>query len=359
MFDFGVGRVDSEGGEGVGAALLADEHGVALGVVTGSYCFGSDVDEAAVGILGAVCGDAFRDDCGACIFSDVDHFGSGIGLHGSCCEGHGVELADRVVALEDAAGVFPGNGGSGFDLGPGDLGVISEAFAPFCDEVIDAALSCFGVARIPVLDGGVADLRFFVGDEFDDRCVELIGGEGGCGASFEVADRGALFGDDEGAFKLAALLIVHAEVGGELHRAADAFGDKDEGAIGEDGGVERGEEVIGHGNDAAEILLDQFGKALDGFGDGAEDHACLFQLFLECGSDGDGVKDEVDGYIGKSLLLIEGDTEFFEGGQDGGIGLIEAGELRFFGGGGVVGDGLVVDGRVVDAGPRGLLRFFP
>ena len=51
----------------------------------------------------------------------MDHLGASVGLLHVVGDGDGIEFADRVVALQDAARVFPGDGRSGFDLGPGNL----------------------------------------------------------------------------------------------------------------------------------------------------------------------------------------------------------------------------------------------
>ena len=76
-------------------------------------------------------------------------------------------------------------------------------------------------------------LRVVEGDQFDDGGVELVVVAHGGGAAFEVADVRAFVGDDQGALKLAGVFGVDAEVGGQLHRAADALGDVAEGAIAE------------------------------------------------------------------------------------------------------------------------------
>src|SRR5690606_24819514 len=108
--------------------------------------------------------DALRDDRRASALAEVDHLGPRVGLLAVVGERHRVELADRVVALEDAARVLPGDGGARLHLRPADLRARSLAEAALGDEVVDAAAALF-VARIPVLHGGVFDLGVLVGDE--------------------------------------------------------------------------------------------------------------------------------------------------------------------------------------------------
>ena len=117
---------------------------------------------------------------------DVDHLGAGVGLLAVGGERHRVELADRVVALEDDARVLPGDGRAGLDLGPGDLGVGAGALAALGDEVVDAARA-LRVARVPVLHGGVLDLGVVEGDQLDHRGVQLVLVAHRGGAALEVA----------------------------------------------------------------------------------------------------------------------------------------------------------------------------
>ena len=90
----------------------------------------------------------------------------------------------------------------------------------------DAATA--GVARVPVLDGRILDLRVVERDELDHRRVQLVLVAHRRGAAFEIAHIGALVGDDESAFELAGVALVDAEIGGQLHRAAHAWRHIDE-----------------------------------------------------------------------------------------------------------------------------------
>ena len=126
------------------------------------------------------------------------------------------------------------------------LELLAAAVAPLGDEIVDAALAVL-VARVPVLHGRVLDLGVVERDQLDHGGVQLVLVAHRRGAAFEVAHIGALVGDDERALELAGLLLVDAEVGGKLHRAAHALGHIDERAVGIDRRVERGEEVVGDG----------------------------------------------------------------------------------------------------------------
>ena len=350
MFDLGGGVFHLDVWKGVGAALVADEHGVALGVVAGAGRTLVDAHLAAIGVLAALGRDSLGDDGAAGVLAQVDHLGAGVGLLALGGEGHGVEFADGIVALQDAAGVLPGDGRAGFDLGPGDLGVDAPAGAALGDEVVDAAPS-FVVARIPVLHGGVFDLGVVEGDQFDHGGVELVLVADGRGAAFQVGHVCPFFGDDQGALELSCVGRVDAEVGAQLHGTAHALGDVHEGAVAEDRGVEGGEEVVVVRDDRAQVFPDQIGVVMHGFGEGAEDDAQFGEFVLEGGGHGDRVEDRVNGHAGQQLLLGERDAEFLVGAQQFGVDLVQALRSFFLLGRRVVDDVLVVDVRVVNLRP--------
>ena len=259
-------------------------------------------------------------------------------------------------------GIFPGDGGAGFDLRPGNFGVLAAAFAALGDEIVDSALAVL-IAGIPVLHGGIFDLRVIESDQLDNRGVQLVFVANRRGAAFEIAHVGAFFGDDQSALELARFRGIDAEVGGKLHRAADAFGHVDERAVGEDGGVESGEEIVGVGNHRAEIFLHEVGMLLHRFGEGAENHARFGELRFEGGGDGDAVENRVDGDAREHFLLFERNAELLVGAANFGIEFVEILQVRFLLGRGIIDDVLIVDRRILDVRPLrlglGLLRATP
>src|ERR1700690_4417139 len=119
---------------------------------------GKHLDQATISVGAAAGGNALGDDRGARVLADVDHLGAGVGLLHIAGHGDRIELAHRVVAAQDATGIFPGDRGAGFHLGPGNVRVVAAAFAALGDEVVDAAAPVL-VAGIPVLHGGILDGR--------------------------------------------------------------------------------------------------------------------------------------------------------------------------------------------------------
>jgi len=107
------------------------------------------------------------------------------------------------------------------------------------------------------LDGGVAAPAAFFHNDFHHCGVEGVGFVDGGGAAFHVVDVGVFVHDDEGAFKLAHVFRVDAEVRLEGDFHVDAFGDVDEGSAGPHCGVEGGEFVVPGWDDGAEVFLDQ------------------------------------------------------------------------------------------------------
>src|SRR5207245_3229328 len=107
-----------------------------------------DLHHPAVGVLAVPGRDPLGDDRAAGVLADVDHLGAGVGLLAVVGDSHRVELADRVVPLQDAGRILPGDRRPGLALRPGDLRALPETLAALGDEIEDAALP-FLVARIP------------------------------------------------------------------------------------------------------------------------------------------------------------------------------------------------------------------
>src|SRR5690606_6415929 len=160
-------------GEGVGTALFADQQAVALGVVARAVGIAVDLDQAAVGVLATAGADALGHDLGLGALADVDHLGAGVGLLAVVGQCHRVELAGRVGADQHAGGVLPGDRRAGLDLGPDHLAARTTAFGALGHEVVDATDAVL-VAGVPVLHGGVLDLRVVQGHQLDHRRVQLV-----------------------------------------------------------------------------------------------------------------------------------------------------------------------------------------
>ena len=159
-------------------------------------------------------------------------------------------------------------------------------------------------------------------------------------------------------------LLVDAEVGGELHRAAHALRHVHERAVGEHRRVERGVEVVALRHHRAQVLLHQLGMLAHRLRDGAEDDAGLGQLRLEGGDDGDAVEHGIDRHpgavdAGQHLALLERDAELLVGAQQLRVDLVEAlGPLGRLGRGVVI-EVLEVDPGILDVGPRRLRHAEP
>ena len=265
--------------------------------------FFPDPHEAAVRVLALAGRDPLRDDGAPRVLPEVEHLGPGVGLLVIVGDGDGVELADRVVALQDAARVLPGDGRAGLHLRPGDLGV-GGRLAALGHEVVDAALAVL-VAGIPVLHRRVLDGRVVERHQLDHRRVELVLVAHRGRAPFEVAHRGALVGHQQRPLELPGLRRVDAEVGRQLHRTAHALGDVGERAVREDRRVERGVEVVGGRHHRAEVLADQLRMLPHRLGERAEDDPELGQLVLEGRGHRHGVEHRVDRHPGHHLLLLQ------------------------------------------------------
>ena len=187
--------------------------------------------------------------------------------------------------------------------------------------------------------------------QFNHRRMQLVFVAHGCGAAFEVADMTAFLGNDQRAFELSGIGGVDAEVGRQLHRTADAFGDVDEGAIGKNGRVECCKEVVRCRHHRAQVLPNQFRVFLDRFRHRAEDHPGCCELVLEGRGDRDAVEYCVNSHASESFLLIERNTQFLVGLQQFRIHFIQAFGAFLDLGCGVIADALVIDRLVIDIGP--------
>ena len=196
----------------------------------------------------------------------MNHLGSGIGLLPVIGNGHRVELADRIVALQHAGRIFPGYGRTGFHLGPGDFRIFAAAGRAFGYKVVNAALAV-PVARIPVLHGGIFDFGILQHHDFDNGGMELVFIALRRGAAFQIRHITVFFGNNQRTLKLPGVPGVNAEIGRKFHRAADAFGNIHIRAVGKDRGIKTGEKIVGIRHDRAEILSYQFRMFFYGFGD--------------------------------------------------------------------------------------------
>src|SRR4029078_7287270 len=99
------------------AALVANQEAVALRVVACALCLRKHLHKTPIGCLPTSGGDAFGDDARARFLADMGHLGPGIGLLEIVGNRNRVEFADRVVALENAAWILPGDRRASLDLG--------------------------------------------------------------------------------------------------------------------------------------------------------------------------------------------------------------------------------------------------
>ena len=179
------------------------------------------------------------------------------------------------------------------------------------------------------------------------------------GAAFEIADGGTFIGNDQRPLELAGARAVDAEVGRQLHRAANAFRDVAERPVREDGRVERGEKVVGVRNDRSQVLANQIRMVLNRVRERTEDDTDLRQLGAERRGHRDRVEDRIDGDARKALLLVERDAQLGKCGAHLRIDLVERVQFLLLLRRRVVNDGLVIDWTVLHVGPRRLFHRRP
>src|SRR5437016_4841587 len=108
-------------GKGMRTALVADQQRVALRVIPRAGGALHNFHQPSIRVLSVAGGDTLRDRRAAGVLANVDHLRARIGLLIIVGQRDRVELSYRVVALQNAAWILPGDCGAGFDLCPGDF----------------------------------------------------------------------------------------------------------------------------------------------------------------------------------------------------------------------------------------------
>ena len=179
------------------------------------------------------------------------------------------------------------------------------------------------------------------------------------GASFKIGNVSGFVANDEGTFELACVAGIDAEISGQLHRAANALGDIDKRAIGEDGRVEGCKIVVAVGHHASEVFAHQFGVFAHGFTETAKDDTLFLQTFLEGGLHRNRVHHCIHCHSGQCHALFKGYAELVKGFHQLGVDFFLPFAFFLLGGVGVIGYGLIVDGRQVDMRPVRLFQREP
>ena len=105
-------------GHGMRAALISDEQGVTLREIARAVGTTQNAYQTAIRRIRFTRRDCFGDDTRFCVLTHMDHLRAGIGLLIAIGDGDGIKLTLAVIAFQDAAWIFPGNGGAGFNLRP-------------------------------------------------------------------------------------------------------------------------------------------------------------------------------------------------------------------------------------------------
>ena len=327
MLDLRAGIADLDIGHGMRAAFVTEQQAIALGKIAHAIGIGCHAHQPAIGVVAFSGADALGNDRTARPLAIVDHLGAGIGLLVIVRDRDRIKFADAVFAVQDAAGIFPSDSTAGFNLCPANLAVTPLAERALGHKIVDPSAP-FCIAGIPVLYGAVLDLRIVQCNQFNDGCVQLVFIAHRRGAAFEIADVRALVGDDQGALKLPGILCIYAEICAQLHRAADALGDVDKGAIAEDRAVQCRKIIVVHRHNLAEPLLHELRIFLDRLADRSENYPSAFQLGAKGRRNRNRVKHRINRnlartlYSGKDLLFFNGNTELFVNPQNLRIDLI-------------------------------------
>ena len=186
---------------------------------------------------------ALRDDGRLRVTPYVNHLRPRVGHLVVVGDGHTVELCLGIVAAKHTRGIFPSDGRPRLYLRPGELTVDTAQVATLGDEVQHTSLTLL-VAGIPVLNGRVLHFGTVLDNNLDNGGVQLVLIAHRGGTPFEIRDVGIIIGYNERTLKLTGISGVDAEIAAQFHGTADALGDIDEGTVAENGGIERGKEIV-------------------------------------------------------------------------------------------------------------------
>src|SRR5262245_52862534 len=125
--------------ESVRAALITEQQRITLRIVPRSSRAFHDFYQPAVGVLTMARGNPLGNNRALGVFTDMNHLRAGVGLLVIVRQRYRIELADGVIALQNAAWILPCNRRAGFHLCPGNFRPLAQAFATLSDKVIDAA----------------------------------------------------------------------------------------------------------------------------------------------------------------------------------------------------------------------------
>src|SRR5262245_44996552 len=136
---------------------MPNQQAVAIGGVARPRGAAMRGDEPAIGVVGESGCNALGDDPAGRVLAEMQHLGAGIDLLMPVGDCDRVELTARIVAAQNAAWIFPSDGGSGLDLSPGNLRARAAAVAALGNKIEDADTT-LSVARVPVLHSRLLDL---------------------------------------------------------------------------------------------------------------------------------------------------------------------------------------------------------
>ena len=150
VFDLRAGVLHLDIGHDVRAALVADQQRIAFGAIAYAVGIGRDPNHAAISVVRLARRDTLRDDSARRILTEVDHFGPGVSLLTIIRYCDRVKLSNAIIALQNAAWVFPGNRRACLNLSPAYFRPFTPTSSALGDEVINSTHAIL-ITGVPVL----------------------------------------------------------------------------------------------------------------------------------------------------------------------------------------------------------------
>ena len=139
MFNFGTVVLHLDIRKGMCAALIANQHGITLRVVTCTLSGWCDPHQTAIAAVRASRRNTFADDGTARIFSEMNHFRARVCLLKIVSNSHRIKFTDRIIPTQNTRWIFQRNCRAGFHLCPGNPRINAFGQSSFGDKIEYAA----------------------------------------------------------------------------------------------------------------------------------------------------------------------------------------------------------------------------
>ena len=202
--------------------ITAQKQRITLAVITRILGFLCHTHQSTIRILAFTCTDTFAHNRRTCIFTQMNHLGTGIGLLIVIGYSNRIEFRRRIISTQDTTRILPRNGRACFHLCPTQLTVHSFTMTALGHEVINTSFA-FRIPRIPVLDSGIFHFGTVVYHNLHNSSMQLILITLRSRTSFQIRYITVVIRHNQCTFKLSGICRIDAKISRKFHRTAYSF----------------------------------------------------------------------------------------------------------------------------------------